>query len=143
MTCKAVKIDELKNRTHGVWYKKWELRDGDRCFGEMVNNIYSSDCTQFTVYFFSALGKDFGVTGFKAFASRDEALAYARDNKDCNVSYTLAMVDHHLALLKDSRYQEEMSDDFFYTNGKGDRYDRKERELLRMREQFAEAGVPG
>ena len=141
MTCKAVKIEELKNRTHGVWYKKWALYDGDRCFGEMVNNIYSAD--QFTVYFFSALGKDFGVTGFKAFPSRDQALAYARENKDCNVSYTLEMVDHHLALLKDSRYQEEMSDDFFYTNGKGDRYDRKERELLRMRAQLTEAAASG
>ena len=141
MTCKAVKIEELKNRTHGVWYKKWALYDGDRCFGEMVNNIYSAD--QFTVYFFSALGKDFGVTGFKAFPSRDQALAYARENKDCNVSYTLEMVDHQLALLKDTRYQEEMSDDFFYTNGKGDRYDRKERELLRMRAQLTEAAASG
>ena len=141
MTCKAVKIEELKNRTHGVWYKKWALYDGDRCFGEMVNNIYSAN--QFTVYFFSALGKDFGVTGFKAFPSRDQALAYARENKDCNVSYTLEMVDHQLALLKDTRYQEEMSDDFFYTNGKGDRYDRKERELLRMRAQLTEAAASG
>lgn len=141
MTCMAKLIGKNVDRDGTIWLKEWALMDGDREFGNMIWNKRSTD-KPFTIMFYSPLGKDFGVTGTKTFTDVDEALAYAKENKDCNKTYTMAMVEDRLAKLKEYRRQEEMSDDYFYSNGKGRMYDERQNQLLRLKSAL-EAQVVG
>jgi len=92
------------------------------------------------VMFHSPLGKNFGITGVMEFTDVSEALTYAKENKDQNKTYTMAMVEHHLEKLREYRYQEEMSNDLFYVSGLAASYDARERELNMLRPRLVQGG---
>lgn len=140
MTCVAKLTNKNIDRDGTVWLKEWALFDGDREFGNMI--WHKNLDKPFKVWFHSPLGKDFGVIGFNMFNDAFEALAYAKENKDCNKTYTMAMVEDRLAKLKEYRRQEEMSDDYFYSNGKGRIFDERRNQLLRLKSAL-EAQVVG
>jgi hypothetical protein len=132
MTCVAKIMVKHTAKNGYTWGRTWQLFDGNRAFGIVTWNDYWK-ANKFQVSFYSPLGEDFGYNGFKDFDNINDALAYAKEHKDENIKYTLEMVDETIARLKKARYGDEMSDDFFYSNGKGREYDRKERILKQLR----------
>ena len=135
MTCVAKITQKYTDKSGNTWSKSWELFDGDRAFGIMTWNSYWKG-KPFMVSFYSPLGKDFGLNGTMSFIDVYQALEYAKKHKDENSSYTIEMVDDMIDKLKKARYGDEMSDDFFYTNGKGREYDRKELILKQLKSKL-------
>lgn len=139
MTCIAKATNKRYDKNGVTWFKEWALFDGDREFGVMVWNKHWDK--SFQVMFHSPLGKRFGIAGVMEFTDVSEALAYARENKDQNKTYTMAMVEHHLEKLREYRYQEEMSNDFFYVSGMAASYDARKRELMRLKSALVQNGI--
>ena len=114
------------NRT-GDWYKVWSLQDNSgKAYGRMV---YNGHRVAYTVEIFSPVHAELGNVGCSEFKVRDEALKRARDQIENLQEPTVADYEAAIRKVKDSRYQDEMSDDFAYSNGKIARWDRVEREL--------------
>lgn len=114
------------NRT-GDWYKVWSLQDSSgKAYGRMV---YNGHRVTYTVEIFSPVHAELGPIACSEFKVRDEALTWARYVIENLPVPTVANYEAAIRRVKDSRYQDEMSDDFAYSNGKIDRWDRIEREL--------------
>ena len=126
------------NRTGDVWLKKWSLMDEDtsQVFGEMVWNSYWG-VHKFSVSIYSPIHAELGLQGYATFEDRAEALTWAREQIQRLPSPTPSLVEAAIQKVRDSRYQDEMSDDFAYSNGKVAYWDRLERELQNMLKTFA------
>jgi hypothetical protein len=119
------------NRT-GDWYKVWSLQDSSgKAYGRMVYNGYrgAGRGATYTVEIFSPVHEDLGTIAYNMFGLRSNALTWARDQIENLPVPTVANYEAAIRRVKDGRYQDEMSDDFAYSNGKIDRWDRIEREL--------------
>jgi hypothetical protein len=115
------------NRT-GDWYKVWSLQDSSRkAYGRMV---YNGHRVAYTVEIFSPVHEELGNIGCKEFKVRNEALTWARKVIEDLPEPTIPNYEAAIQLVKDSRYQDEMADDFAYSNGKIARWDRIERALM-------------
>jgi len=126
------------NRTGDVWLKKWSLMDEDtsQVFGEMVwNNHWSTQ--KFNVSIHNPIHAELGLQSYATFEDRAEALTWAREQIQRLPTPTRALVEAAIQKVRDSRYQDEMSDDFAYSNGKVAYWDRLERELQNMLKTFA------
>lgn len=138
MTCIAKATNKRTDKSGNTWSKEWALFDGGREFGIMVWNKHWDK--PFQVMFHSPLGKNFGITGVMECTDVNKALAYAKENKDQNKTYTMAMVEHQLETLREYRYQEETSNDLFYVSGLASSYDARERELNMLRARLVQSG---
>ena len=115
------------NRT-GDWYKVWSLQDNSgKAYGRMV---YNGHRVAYTVEIFSPVHEELGNIGCSEFKVRDEALTWARYVIENLPVPTVANYEAAIRRVKDSRYQDEMADDFAYSNGKIARWDRIERALM-------------
>jgi hypothetical protein len=61
--------------------------------------------------------------------NRETALAWARHEIENQKEPTMEELESLLLKVKQSRYNDEMSDDFAYSNGKIDRWDRLEAKI--------------
>jgi hypothetical protein len=112
----------------GDWYKVWSLQDNiGKAYGRM---IYNGQRVAYTVEIFSPVHVELGPIACKEFKVRDEALTWARDQIENLQEPTVADYEAAIRKVKDSRYQDEMADDFAYSNGKIARWDRIERALM-------------
>jgi hypothetical protein len=118
-----------RNTDRNEKFKKWALVDDDSglWYGSLFYNSYRGE--SFTVEINNPLHKDLGPLCVKMFSVREEALAWAREQIENLQEPTVADYEAAIRKVKDSRYQDEMSDDFAYSNGKIARWDRLEREL--------------
>jgi hypothetical protein len=115
------------NRT-GDWYRVWSLQDNTgKVYGRMVYNGYRE--AVYTVEIFSLVHEELGPVRCYTFEHRDVALARARDQIENLQEPTVADYEAAIRKVKDYCYQDSMSDDFAYSNGKIARWDRIEREL--------------
>jgi len=120
-------------RTGDVWFKKWSLMDADTkaVFGEMVwNNHWSTQ--KFNVSIHNPIHAELGLQSYATFEDRAEALKWAREQIQRLPTPTRALVEAAIQSVRDSRYRDEMSDDFAYSNGKVAHWNRLERELKHM-----------
>ncbi len=115
------------NRT-GDWYKVWSLQDNSgKAYGRMTYNGYRG--TTYTVEIFSPVHEELGPIRCSMFGLRDDGLTWARDQIENLQEPTVTDYEAAIRKVKDSRYQDSMSDDFAYSNGKLARWDRIERQL--------------
>jgi hypothetical protein len=121
---------ELKARIisrPGDWYKVWSLQDNiGKAYGRME---YNGQRVAYTVEIDSPVHVELDPIACKEFKVRDEALTWARDQIENLQEPTVADYEAAIRKVKDSCYQDSMSDDFAYSNGKIARWDRIEREL--------------
>ena len=109
------------------WHRVWSLQDSSgKAYGRMV---YNGHRVAYTVEIFSPVHAELGNVGCKEFKVRDEALTWARKVIEDLPEPTIPNYEAAIQLVKDRRYQDEMSDDFAYSNGKIAHWDRIEREL--------------
>ena len=129
MNLTAKKLIDYKNKQGEVWYKGWRLVNVDtgKAVGMMAYNSYHE--TQFNVQIYSPVHEDLGPVGCKAFATGLEALIWAREQIEQLQEPTVADYEAAIHKVRDYRYQDSVSDDFAYSNGKIDRWDRIERQL--------------
>lgn len=115
------------NRTEK--FKSWALVDDDsgKWYGSLFYNSYRG--VSFTVEINNPLHKDLGPLCVEIFSVREEALAWARKQIENLQEPTVADYEAAIRKVKDCCYQDSMSDDFAYSNGKIARWDRLEREL--------------
>jgi len=115
------------NRT-GDWYKVWSLQDNSsKAYGRMTYNGYRG--AVYTVEILSPVHEELGPIHCKMFGLRSDALTWARDQIENLQEPTVADYEAAIRKVKDHCYQDMMSDDFAYSNGKIARWDRIEREL--------------
>lgn len=124
------------NRT-GDWYRTWSLQDNSRkSYGRMTYNGHRG---MYTVEIFSPVHEELGNVGCGEFKVLDKALAWARKVIEDLPEPTVANYEAAICKVKDYCYQDEMSDDFAYSNGKIARWDRIERELKDRMHKLVEA----
>jgi hypothetical protein len=118
------------NRT-GDWYKVWSLQDNlGKVYGRMTFVTYNGyRGATYTVEIFSPVHEELGPIACNTFGLRDDGLTWARDQIENLQEPTVADYEAAIRKVKDSCYQDSMSDDFAYSNGKIARWDRIEREL--------------
>ena len=118
----------IPGNKQGDWYRAWALKDdSDKSYGMMIFNDRRD--TKFTVEIYSPLYAELAPHRTMGFATRDEALTWAREQIENLPEPTVADYEAAIRKIKDYRYQSEMSDDFAYSNGTVGRWDRIEREL--------------
>ena len=134
MNLVATKLIDYKDKQGEVWYKGWHLKDVDtqKVYGMMVYNSKWTTGKCFGISIYSPIHTELGCVGSQEFVSKEEALAWARERIEDLREPTLAQYQAALERIKDARYQDEMADDFAYTNGKIARWDRIEREVRAM-----------
>jgi hypothetical protein len=112
----------------GDWYKVWSLQDSSgKAYGRMV---YNGQRVAYTVEIFSPVHEELGPIRCNEFGLRSDGLTWARDQIENLQEPTVADYEAAIRKVKDSRYQDEMADDFAYSNGKIARWDRIERALM-------------
>lgn len=139
MELHAVKLIDYKNKQGTVWYKGWHLQDLDthKVYGMMVYNQHWQADQQFAIYIFNPIHQDLGNQAAENFATRAEALAWARKQIEELKQPTFVQLKETLERIKEGRYQDEMSDDFAYSNGKIARWDFLERLVNAMLDKAA------
>ncbi|CAB4140265.1 hypothetical protein UFOVP395_9 [uncultured Caudovirales phage] len=114
-------------RTGDDRYVVWLLQDSTgKLYGRMS---YSGYRAVYTVEIFSPVHEELGSIACNEFGLRSDGLTWARDQIENLQEPTVADYEAAIRRVKDSRYQDEMSDDFAYSNGKINRWDRIERQL--------------
>ena len=114
------------NRT-GDWYRVWSLQDSSKkSYGRMSYNGYRG---MYKVEIFIPVHEELGNIACSEFNVRAVALTWAREIIEDLPEPEVANYEAAIRKVKDFRYQDEMSDDFAYSNGKIARWDRIEREL--------------
>jgi hypothetical protein len=136
MKLTAIKLIEYKNKQGAVWYKGWHLKDLDtqKIYGMMVYNTHWTGGKCLGVSIYSPIHSELGCVSSEIFATREEALTWAREQIESLREPTLDQFQKALDLIKDARYRAEMSDDFAYTNGTIARWDQIEREVRNLME---------
>ena len=125
---------------HGVtWYKGWHLTDVDtlKVYGMLVYNSKWTTGKCFGISIYSQIHSELGCVASREFVTKEEALAWAREQIESLRVPTFAQFQEALERIKEARYRDEMSDDFAYTNGKTARWNRIEREVRAMMEKVA------
>lgn len=115
----AIKMSDVKNRQGLVVYKDWQLKsvDTQKVYGKLIYNIYWAD-TCYAVTIANQIHNKLGSIGYKNFPTKEEALIWAREQIESLSEPTLEQYQAVLDFIKKARYQDEMSDDFSYSNGK-------------------------
>lgn len=122
--------NSTNNRAGDVWLKKWNLMDADTSwvFGEMTwNSRWSTQ--KYCVSIHNPVHTELGLQGYATFEDRAEGLKWAREQIEGLPPVTRENIEAAIQRVKDSRYQDEMSDDYAYSNGKVAHWNRLQREL--------------
>lgn len=138
MNLTATKMVEYKDQ--GVtWYKDWRLVDVDtgKVYGIMLYNSRFTTCGHFIVNIYSPIHRDLGNHAAETFSTRAEALAWAREQIENMGEPTLEQLERAIKNIREWRYQDEISDDFAYSNGKIARWDDLERKVRAMMAKVA------
>lgn len=132
MNLLAVKTTEYKDRKGLVWFKNWELRDREtkKIYGTMTFNSGWSPNDRFSVVISSVIHHELGGIASEAFGTAEMALAWARRQIEALPEPTVEQLQEAVERIRSARYRDEMSDDFAYSNGKIDRWNRLERLVL-------------
>jgi len=136
----AKKIIDYKNKDGEIWYKGWRLIDNDtqKVYGTLVYNSHHKVGEQFGVTVYNPISEELGTdTRLGTFATRSQALTWAREQIEDLPEITREVLQQTLDNIKNWRYQDEMADDFAYSNGKISRWDRLEREVRSKMEKIA------
>lgn len=133
---------ELKARVierTGDWYKVWLLQDNTgKAYGRMSYNGYR---VVYTVEIFNPVHEELGPIRCNEFGLRCDGLTWARDQIENLQEPTVADYEAAIRKVKDWRYQDEMSDDFAYSNGKMARWDRIERAVMNRMHSLTPATI--
>ena len=125
---------------HGVtWYKGWHLTGVDtlKVYGVMVYNSHWTTGKHYSVTIYSQIHTELGAVSSKEFVTKEEALTWAREQIEDLREPTFNHFQEALERIKNYRYQDEMSDDFTFSNGTIARWDRIEREVRTKMEKVA------
>lgn len=135
----AVKINSFVDKQGVTWYKGWHLKDTDtlKVYGMMVYNSHWTTGKCFGITIYSPIHPELGCVASREFATKEEALTWAREQIEDMREPTFRHYQATLERIKDARYQDEMSDDFAYSNGKIARWDRIEREVRTKMDKVA------
>jgi hypothetical protein len=131
MNLVAKTVCEYANQRTGVaWGKKWQLTDLDsnKTYGELMwNSLWGTQ--KFCVSILNPVHPELGLHSYTLFEDRTVALKWAREQIEGLPSVTCELIDAAIQRVKDSRYQDEMSDDYAYSNGKVAHWNKLQREL--------------
>jgi hypothetical protein len=119
----AKKTNEYKGVTGPVWAKVWSLMDEEtgRIYGVMTWNMHhGAKC--YHVFINNPIHADMGTIFTASYANCKEALEAARTEIESLKEPTAQDISDALERLKDNRYQAEMSDDYFHSNGKAAKF---------------------
>lgn len=135
----ATKLIDYKNKQGQIWYKGWHLKDVDtqKVYGLMVYNSHWTGGKNFGITIYSPIHTELGSVASQEFATKEEALTWAREQIEILREPTFNQFQEALERIKDARYRSEMSDDFAYTNGTIARWDRIEREVRALMSKVA------
>lgn len=135
----AAKLIDYKDKQGVVWYKGWHLKDVDtqKVYGILVYNSHWTNGKCFGVTIYSPIHTELGAVDSKDFATREEALTWAREQIESLRRPTFTQYQEALERIRHYRHQDEMADDFAYSNGKLARWDRIEREVRTLMERVA------
>lgn len=124
MELHAVKVEE------NSWSTRWELRVAGP--ETVVGSLFHNRATNY--YTASVQSRFTGLQlGAEQRITKQAALAWARGVIVNEPQPTPESLDRDIAGLKEARYQDEMSDDFAYSNGKIAAWDEKIRRLERLK----------
>jgi hypothetical protein len=127
MMLKAVKIDTI-----GYWFKRWNLIDDNtgHVYGTMIYTESKRDHTHsYNIFIHNTVDPALWSDKTYSNTNREVALAWARNQIENQKEPTMEELESLLLKVKQSRYDDEMSDDFAYSNGKIDRWDRLEAKI--------------
>jgi len=135
----ATKLIDYKDKQGQVWYKGWHLKDVDtqKVYGMLAYNSKWTTGRFFGVSIYSQIHPELGCVASREFVTKEEALTWAREQIESLREPTFAQYQKALERIMNYRYQDEMSDDFAYSNGKIARWDRIEREVRAKMEKVA------
>ena len=127
----ATKLIDYKDKQGQVWYKGWHLKEVDtqKVYGMLVYNSLWTTGKCFGISIYSPIHTELGCVASREFVTKEEALIWAREQIEDLHEPTFAQYQEALERIKNYRYQDEMADDFAYSNGKISRWDRIEREV--------------
>lgn len=130
-----MELNARKVQAYGDWYKEWSLQDKE-CFiyGRVIYNAHRESSGRYTVFIGSNIHPELGNIAWQSFGTLSDALSWARVQIENLPVPTAEDYEDAIKRVKDARYQDEMSDDFAYSNGKVARWDRIESELRNMME---------
>ena len=120
----------------GRYMSTWELRirESGKVLGELIHNPSKGTYTALVRSRFTGLVRE-SHTG----EDRSRVLAWAREMIVDEPAPTLESLDAEIARCRDFRYQDEMSDDFAYSNGKIARWDSLINNLHQIRAQVVDS----
>lgn len=130
----------MEYKDQGVtWYKDWRLQDIDtgKVYGIMIFNSRFAGDEHYIVNINNPIHPDLGYYAAKSFSDRAEALAWAREQIENMREPTFGQLEQALKSIREWRYQDEISDDFAYSNGKIARWDDLERKIRAMMAKVA------
>jgi hypothetical protein len=129
MTQQALELHAIKVEENS-WSVRWELRikGPETVVGSLFHN-------RATNYYTASVQSRFTGLQLGAYqaTSREFALLWARGIIENEAQPTVESLDADIARCRDARYQDEMSDDFAYSNGKIAAWDEKIRRLERIK----------
>lgn len=128
----AVKTDEKWDSKGRIWFKNWDLQDADtkKVYGVMAFNSAWTDGKRYSVVIYSPIHWELGSVACEMFGTVEPALAWARQRIEALSEPTVEELQAAVESIRASRYRDEMSDDFAYSNGKIARWNRLERLVL-------------
>jgi hypothetical protein len=131
MNLVATKTSDNKNKQGQSLYKEWQLKSAttQKVYGRLIYNSYWAKDACYAVTIDNQIHNELGSINYKNFATKEEALTWAREQIESLSEPTVIQYQAALDFIKDARYQDEMSDDFAYSNGKITRWDRITREI--------------
>lgn len=130
-------VNKFTDQRNGeVWFKIWNLTEinSTKTFGTLTWNSRWGE-KKFCVGISNPIHPDLGLHNYAFFEDQSEALNWAREQIE-GLSISRASVEAAIQQVRDNRYGDEMSDDFAYSNGKVDRWNKLERELENMLKQM-------
>lgn len=135
----ATKLIDYKDKKGVVWYKGWNLKDIDtqKVYGMMTYNSKWTGGKCFGITIYSPIHSELGAVKTENFVTKEEALTWARDQIETLREPTFAQFQEALERIKNARYQDEMSDDFAFSNGEIAHWNRIEREVRNMMDKVA------
>ena len=120
----------------GRYMSTWELRirESGKVVGELIHNPSKGTYTALVRSRFTGL-----VRESHSGEDRSWVLAWAREMIVNEAAPTLESLDAELARCREFRYQDEMADDFAYSNGKIARWDSLLNNLQQLRAQVVDS----
>lgn len=104
--------------SYGSGVRSWKLMDGSVCFGDMVEYVFGGFTSVSVISQHTGLHLSSKIIKGTGSEQRRQALEWARSTYSGEPVPTVERLERQIASLKESRYRDEMSDDYAYSNGK-------------------------